>query len=119
MDRGERSRRVSIDKAIRVYFLGDNAKILLHRLLLVDVAITVPRQLLHQAKEMESEVINVLPGPEREAVPQLAQLLHRRLPGMIEADPCGGDGILGIIGARLVRQGGHHLQWNRALQKTY
>jgi hypothetical protein len=52
-----------------------NAKILLHHLLLVDVAVFVPRQLLHQAGETESEVVDVLPRPEHDAVPLLAHLL--------------------------------------------
>jgi hypothetical protein len=66
--------------------LGDDAKVLLHRLLLVDVAVAVSRQLLHQAGEAESKVVDILPWPEREAVPLLAQLLHRRLSDTIDAD---------------------------------
>jgi hypothetical protein len=57
---------------------------------------------------MKSEFINVLPGPECEAVPLLAQL-HYHLPGIVEADMFGGNGILGILGSRVVCQGGHHL----------
>jgi hypothetical protein len=60
--------------------------VLLHRLLLIDVDVVVSRQLLHQAGEAESEVVNVLPWPEREAVPLLAQLLHRRLSDAIVTD---------------------------------
>jgi hypothetical protein len=42
--------------------------VLLHSLLLIDVTVVVARQLLHQAGEAESKVVNVLPRPEREAV---------------------------------------------------
>jgi hypothetical protein len=42
----------------------------------------------------------------------LAQLLHHRLPGAVGGDTCGGDGNPGVLGGRLVRQGGHHLRWN-------
>jgi hypothetical protein len=43
--------------------LGDDKKVLLHRLLLIDVAIAVSRQLLHRAREAEGEVVDVLPQP--------------------------------------------------------
>jgi hypothetical protein len=52
---------------------------------------------------MESKVIDVLPELEREVVPLLVQLLHRHLLGVVEADTCGGDGIPGVLGSRLVR----------------
>jgi hypothetical protein len=52
--------------------LGDDTKVLLHCLLLINVTIVVSRQLLHQAGEAKSEVIDVLPWPKCEAVPLLA-----------------------------------------------
>jgi hypothetical protein len=63
----------------------------------------MPCQLLHQVRETESKVIDVLPRPEREAVPLLAQLLHRRLLGAVEAYTRGGDGIPGTLGGWFVR----------------
>jgi hypothetical protein len=39
--------------------LGDDVKVLLHHLLLIDVTVTVSRQLLHQAGEAESEVVTM------------------------------------------------------------
>jgi hypothetical protein len=75
-------------------------------------------QLLHQVGETESEVVDVLPGLEREAIPFLTQLLHRRLPGAVEADTRGSDGIPDVLGGRLVRQGGHHLRRNRGKESV-
>jgi hypothetical protein len=53
--------------------------------------------------EAEGEFVDVLPGLKREAVPLLAQLLHRHLPDVVEADAHGDDGVLGVLGGGLVR----------------
>ena len=61
-------------------------RVLLHCLQLVDVDVAVLRQLLQQAGETESKVIDVLPRPEGQVIPLLVQLLHDRLAGTVDAD---------------------------------
>jgi hypothetical protein len=78
----------------------------------------MPRQLLHQARETESKVIDILPGLEHEVVPLLAQLVNRCLLGVVKADTCGGNGIPGVFVSRLVCQGSHHLRQNKGKESV-
>jgi hypothetical protein len=65
---------VSLAKVICMYSLGTTWRTF-STTLLVDVIVTVPCHLLHQARETESEVVDVLVWPERQGIPPMIQLL--------------------------------------------
>ena len=83
-------------------------KELFHDSLLVDASVAEPRQLLLQGVEVENEIVDVLTRLESQVLPLLKQVLKCRPTGAIAVDACGGDGVPGVLGGPLVRNGGLH-----------